>query len=193
MGLFKTASNAWNYSKSKAGQSWDNYQRNDTPAPYRDNAPRRSFGEAINGKGTIIFLIIITLVGFIYWIYSRGKKEGESTLPDIPITPIENDGSVTADWKKQGDYFAVEVFRVTDSIDIFFGRKTIASKSILYEKLVKLTKPQLAYVYDVFNQKYFAKNSETMTQAIEGDNHLWLPSPKFEAELIAKLHQFNFD
>jgi hypothetical protein len=172
-----------------AKKAWADYRS----GGQSNGTPKRSFGEAINGKGTIIFMIVLLICGFIYWIYTRGKKEGQATLPDIPITPIENDGSVTEAWKREGDYFATEVFRLTDSVDWVFGRKTIAAKSLLYGKIVKVTKPQLAYIYDRFNQKYFAKNSETMTEAIEGDNHIWLPSPDFESELIAKLRQFGFN
>lgn len=155
---------------------------------------KQTFDDILASKTFQTFLIALIIVIFIWWIYSLGKQKGKENQAKIPQVKIENDGSIDTDFKADAQEIIKELFRVTDGVDWWnagiggLKGKHSEAKKQLYGKLLKLTRPQIFYVYNLYNLNYYVKTNETMVQAIVSDHASWIANtPDNENEIIAKL------
>lgn len=143
-----------------------------------------SLAKAFYNKPFWIFMSLGTIAGVGYWIYRSGKTKGsiDAKIPfvDVPGSETINDG-----FKATALGYVNELFRLTQGID--WTTKTWAGKSVLYAKLVKLDKPQLYYVYDLWLQKFWVDREESLYDTIDSD---WGGSAEKDA-ILERLKTFG--
>lgn len=141
---------------------------------------------------TGLTLLIIFLI--IYYVYYAGRKTIKENQKKIPLVKIENDGSIDDNFKEASVDIVKEIFRVTDGVDWWnvglggIKSKHFEAKNQIYSKLLRMTRPQLFYVYNLFNLTHYPKTEETLTQAVIGDQSSTIQnSPDNEKKIISKL------
>jgi hypothetical protein len=140
-------------------------------------------------------LMILLGIGIIlYLVYRSGRNTVKENAKKIPILKIENDGSIDENFKSECIETVKEIFRVTDGVDWWnagFGgikSKQFEAKNQIYGKILKMTRPQLFYLYNLYNLTHYPKTEETMAQAIISDQASFIQnSPDNETKLIAKM------
>jgi hypothetical protein len=141
---------------------------------------------------TGLVLLIIGLI--LYYVYQQGRQTIKDNAKKIPLLKIENDGSIDSSFKDDSVETVKEIFRVTDGTDWWnvgiggIKSKHFEAKNQLYGKLLKMTRPQLFYVYNLYNLTHYPTTEETMTQAITGDQSSFLQnSPDNETKIVSKM------
>lgn len=133
-----------------------------------DNGSSQGSGlaRAFYNKPFWIFMSLGLVAGVGYWIYRSGKTKG-SIDAKIPFVDVPESASITTSFKDTALGYINELYRLTEGID--WTGKTWAGKAVLYAKLVKLDKPQLYYVYDLWLQKFWVDREETLYDTIDSD------------------------
>lgn len=139
--------------------------------------------------------VLLIIFGIIFYVYSLGRQTIKDNQKKIPQVKIDNDGSIDDAFKEQSVENVKEIFRVTDGVDWIsdigvwqIRGKHFEAKKQIYSKLLKMSRPQIFYVYNLYNLTYYPSTAETMVQAIVGDKGgLLITPPENEAKLIEKL------
>lgn len=144
-------------------------------------------------------IIILVLVGFLYWIFNLGKSNAANSVPDQTFVDVNNDpalGKTPAEvqaFSAKAKSYAKRVYDVTKGVDVGIFTEQSKLKATLYGEMRKLNKAQMSLVNAKWIDDWFAKNNESMFTAIDGDNHWYIPTPDHEKELLKILIDFELN
>lgn len=116
-----------------------------------------------NSQIIILILVVLVVVGIIYWI---GKRQGKKYVPDDILIPSDTQSPGTPGMYNPGP--------ITDGLyedlDEVFG----VHEAEPYRAALKLSNSQLAAVYNDWNKRYAKEfDSKTIIQAIQGEYTVW--------------------
>lgn len=108
------------------------------------------------------YILPIIVVGIIvYIIYRKGKKAGQTIIPDVPY--LQDQPAITANFNP--NTLAEELFNAMDGPFTLSGTKDTA-----WRKLYELgTDNMVIAVYNAFNKKYGDKGNGSLTQWIKDE------------------------
>jgi hypothetical protein len=128
----------------------------------------------------IIAVLTIAVIAVIwYWAYHSGKKY----VPKDVVLPVDsNTGDQTFNPGKYTDIVYNQVY----------GFIMFAHNNELLQSVANLSDSQLVAVYNDWSKRYFEKDKETMTQALEGE--VWPGDPSWSAikdGIVSRLKKYN--
>ena len=147
------------------------------------NAAPLPVRQAFGSRPFQIFLIVVIIIGAVYWY---GQKQGKEKAQQPQKLP-NNGSGIPQGWLP--DALADEGY------DVLKGANPVTFwKDIWAEKLTTLSNDQLVAVYNEFNRKYKSKgglfsDGGTMTKWIEDDNFSGLGGKN--KEILARLKSLN--
>lgn len=141
---------------------------------------------------TILIVVVIGVV--LLLIYKSGRDTIIANQKKIPLVKVENDGSIDENFKSSAVEYVKEISRVTDGVDWWnvglggIKSKHFEAKNQIYGTMLKMTRPQLFYTYNLYNLTYYPKTEETMVQSVVGDQSSIIQnSPENESKIISKM------
>lgn len=125
----------------------------------------------------------IGLVVWLAWNYLKGKAKEKYS--DVPIPEIPGGGyDITEEFKQKAEVIAAETFDVLDGVFTW-----AITKEKVFVQLMALSDGQLVYVYRVYNNKYYEKHKETMTESINAEFNTSISGVK--SQLVNRLRNLK--
>ena len=125
------------------------------------------------------FWAVILVLVLVVVIYSKGKRDAQKSFDEsLKPSPLPDGGQSirTGFTDKQAEQYADNVYAVTYDFDSWENFKknwldpnSGTNKEVIYGQLDALTNDELVSVSNVWRYKYFKKNKETLSQAIDAE------------------------
>ncbi len=110
-----------------------------------------------------IVLVAVVVLGFVY-IIGRSAGRSQNIGPTVDY-PTRGNG-LPSGWDKEAETLLQDLYNVISGWLVLSG-----TKDDVFQRYLDLSDDQLTYLYNLWSSRYFYKDQETLTEAI--DNEKW--------------------